>query len=638
MKISDLTFDSILNATSQVYHYLIPNYQREYSWKKEHWETLLDDLYENPPGHFMGSIICLKKETCHGCDQYYEIVDGQQRMITLSLLLMAIYKKFANNADSDLDNDEEFVITKSQIRSYLIHTKKNPYEEELEPIVDDGKTKFLRVRPSSQNENYADYLYLLYEVGLLTDQPDYPKNMGNRRIKKTYRFFLKQISNDRDELKGLLEKVQNIFLIHISADNPSMAYKMFETLNNRGLPLTPIDIIKNQMLSKLSETQNGSFNDDYAFKQWKKLIANLNEEVQIRFFRQYYNIYQFDDIGLVKHDGGPLIKTEGIKKATQSNLTLTFKNAIQENAKALLNDLIKKSIAYKFLIHPKHHNNSDYEKLNNYLKDLKRVRAATSYASLLLLWEKNCYHSLQDFEKIVDLYVKYYVRRNVTDIPPTRDLDTIQIQLCNRIFQKLRNSKKITYDWFKSNLLSLANYSSLEQFESNLYGPIYTDNREMARFILIKIEETQFSREYKPDLWERANNDKFIWTIEHVLPQADKLNDDWVKMIANDNKEKAEDIQAEYVHKLGNLTLSGYNSNLADAQLSKKQQKQTINIAKKKVDIGYRNGLYLNEIEYLVDDKKYSLANTPVWNEKHIKSRTEEIDKKAIELFKFDDE
>lgn len=69
MNISDLTLHSILDTTSQVYHYHIPNYQREYAWRKENWEALLEDIQENPVGHFMGSLISLKQNTSHGFDQ-----------------------------------------------------------------------------------------------------------------------------------------------------------------------------------------------------------------------------------------------------------------------------------------------------------------------------------------------------------------------------------------------------------------------------------------------------------------------------------------------------------------------------------------------------------------------------------------
>jgi Protein of unknown function (DUF1524) len=105
-----------------------------------------------------------------------------------------------------------------------------------------------------------------------------------------------------------------------------------------------------------------------------------------------------------------------------------------------------------------------------------------------------------------------------------------------------------------------------------LEGPIYIENAGMARYLLIQLDLLHHTREYQPDLWARDDKERFIWTIEHVLPQAEKLPQHWIQMIGAGDPVKASAVQEKYVNRLGNLTLSGYNSDLATSSFEKKQQ------------------------------------------------------------------
>lgn len=93
----------------------------------------------------------------------------------------------------------------------------------------------------------------------------------------------------------------------------------------------------------------------------------------------------------------------------------------------------------------------------------------------------------------------------------------------------------------------------------------------MTRYLLVKLDESHHTREYAPDLWLRNEGDKYVWTVEHVLPQTEHIPSDWIKMIADGDKEKAAAVHEKHVDRLGNLTLSGYNSKLAAAAFDKKQ-------------------------------------------------------------------
>ncbi len=98
--------------------------------------------------------------------------------------------------------------------------------------------------------------------------------------------------------------------------------------------------------------------------------------------------------------------------------------------------------------------------------------------------------------------------------------------------------------------------ASLERFRSALQGPIYEQNSGMARYLLIQLDLMHHNREYQPDLWARNDKDRFVWTIEHVLPQTEKLPPHWVRMIGGGDAAEAAAVQAECVDRIGNLTLS----------------------------------------------------------------------------------
>ena len=129
--------------------------------------------------------------------------------------------------------------------------------------------------------------------------------------------------------------------------------------------------------------------------------------------------------------------------------------------------------------------------------------------------------------------------------------------------------------------------ASLDEFKTALKGHIYDSNVGMARYVLRQLDHLHHSREYAPDLWARDDKGRFVWTVEHVLPQTEKLPDHWVKMIAGGNRQKAADLQDNWVHQLGNLTLSGYNSDLGTASFGDKQKlSKNRNILGHKIDIG----------------------------------------------------
>lgn len=629
---SENTFAALISIEGAQWHYHIPRFQREYVWGKYNWSKLLEDIYENEPGHYMGSVICVHESSELSPQQelIYEIVDGQQRLTTLSLLLCAIYYKLRNGvvkSNPAIKEEDDYIIKCNSIRQRLI----KKISSTTAPLHSwafkhEGNTYCLRVQPSSQDSNLDDYKYLLKEAGILKGIP-YPKNFGFRKLYKSYKYFLNNIPDDYDGLCDLLERIYRLSFIHISEASQSKAFLLFETLNFRGVPLSAIDIIKNKMLATLEAKHNQSIED--AYEEWQKLLEYLPENHdQDRYLRQYYNAFKYR----------PEVKIERIPKALSSNIIAIYESLIKKNAPDLFADLLNKAQIYNVLIEPEKYPVSE---LNDLLVNLDRISAAASLTSLLYLFSLPAdAFDAEGWEiKVVDFYCKYYFRRNITDFPNTRDLDVINIDLIDFCEKTLKEGNKLSWSLIANQLLyGRGKPSTLENLEKNLSDNLFYNNEGMARYALAKLDETCHTREYAPNLWARNEKGLYVWTIEHIFPQGRNISKDWVEMIGNGSKEEAEKIYAEMVHSLGNLTLSGYNSTLSNQSFLRKQSKYKANILGNELYLGYKNGLALNNIRFEVNGTGATLADAPIWTREHIQARNQKMVKMLMQLFKFDHE
>lgn len=617
MNATDPTLATILQTQGNLEHYHVPKYQREYTWGHNEWELLIDDIEENPPGYFMGSIICIddNEELGPGESRIYEVVDGQQRLTTLSILLMAIYKRFQDMKSelNDLDEEtrEDFNHKINSIRKQLVYKKNAVNKGEQGYVKEKEKYCFLRVQPSSQGLNRNDYLYTLNRLGLIIG--DYTaKHYGLRRIAKAFDFYSNRIPGSLSELDELLDKINSLRFIHITVSSSADAFTLFESLNNRGVPLSVIDILKNKMLANLEKKHQ--FNIDEAYEEWQELLRCLPEyNDQERFLRHYYNAFKVN----------PERRIERFTKATKSNLVQIYETYIKGNSKAIFEDLLEKGKTYNNLIDPEIKPDN---KQNQLLLDLKRIGSAAAYLLLLYLYslkEQHFTHKDAVMEEVLEVLVKYYLRRNVTDFPNTRDLDAINIEVIEICQQVIDRGEKLESSIIIDTLLTQKGRPApINLLKEKLADSLFYNNSGMARYVLAKLDELSHSKEYNTDLWQRNAKGLLVWTVEHIFPQNENIPDCWVQMMADGNREKAKEIQSKWVHCLGNLTLSGYNSQLSDACFGKKQDLQeNRKFLGYSINIGYKNRLSLNTLKFSYKGQMTNLSEAPEWNAETIEAR-----------------
>ena len=367
---------------------------------------------------------------------------------------------------------------------------------------------------------------------------------------------------------------------------------------------------------------------DISYEKWQELLGFIPDfDNQLRFLRQYYNAFKVDE--LIKHDK--------IARATKSNILQVYERLIKKNALFTFGELLQKGEYYGKLIGVVDSLDTEF---TNRITELNRVGAAASYTLLLyLLANEKSLEKGTTISQIIEFVIKYYVRRNVTDIPNTRDLDAVTIEVVENCFKQISEGKTISLNFIIDAHIgnTKAKPAPLQDFKRWLSDKMYANNVGMTRYLLWKLDSINHTREYAPDLWQRnPNNETFVWTIEHVFPEGENIPKTWIDMIGAGDKDKAQEIQVEVVHLLGNLTLSAYNSSLSNRSFSNKQDLSTRKIEKQELKIGYKNGLSLNNLYFDLAGVKQSLSTIDNWTKDSIIARTEKMVEKLIEIFKFD--
>lgn len=582
--------------------YRVPPYQREYTWEKRQLDDFFDDILGNDNGYFLGSMICINRSNDSQKTQVLELVDGQQRMVTLSILFAAIYSILNEYGK----NDEE--TEKSRITSELEHLKLMLVRRKNE---DD-----LRVVPQVSNDDLRIYRSILSRAGIFKSYSfQNPTEDENNLVYKAYDHLHSRLSMLSDSPEGrfeaimdILDKLRDAMLVKIEVSNTSDAYMLFESLNNRGVELSSVDLIKNKLFQNISGLHPDKI--DYYSECWKKLMGYLDDDYKVkeRFFRHYYNAFRKNLLSDKEREG---IRNSSI--ATRSNIMLIYKKLIAKDPEEFLDIMLDGGYLYSLIIGRNSDINYPFEKP---LLNLLRVEGTPSYLLLLYLFKKKEQLGLDNehLSNIAKLLVKFFVRRNLTDRPATNSLTPFFMKLIDEITGL---SGESVVEKIQNGLILVS--SDDDEFREFLKGPIYSESSSLDRYILCTIEAEDWpKKEPIYDLWKKSN-ERYNWTIEHILPQGKNIPPQWIYMIAEGDESRAKELQAQHKHRLGNLTLTGYNPNLGTLSFVDKRDRKD----EEGNFIGYKNRLHLND----------DVRDNDKWTIYDIENRTSRLVDKAVQLF-----
>jgi uncharacterized protein with ParB-like and HNH nuclease domain/predicted transport protein len=487
--------------------YLIPLYQRTYSWEREQcvrlWNDIVNLHVSHREGHFVGSIVRIDEDAAAG-STVAMIIDGQQRLTTLTLLLVALRDYAVANSSCG--------VNPNKITNTLLL---NQYET--------GNAKYKLLLTQSDKDA------LIKKI----EGTPIPDNMKSR-VLDNYDFFAGQIGREEIAPADLYDAIGKLQIVDIVLDRQyDDPQAIFESLNSTGKGLEESDLIRNHLLMGLdSATQEDVYNNI-----WRPTEQLFDYEHQSELLDNFFRDYLTMKLGRIPR------KNEVYKEFR------TYHNRSGLSICDLCLDI------YSFA---KHYSNMHFVRssdalLKSLYKDMKAIRMEVAYPFLLKVHD-DCDKGLitiSELREILQLCVSYVLRRAVCDIP-TNSLNKTFATMKNDIKPSdYMNSVKAFFMMLDSYKVFPNDSLFIETFESK---DIYHMNR--CVYILGRLEN-----------WDNKSAVSLDnLTIEHIIPQNPHLSTDWVATLGSD----WEVIQKKYLHTIGNLTLTAYNSEMSDAPFTDK--------------------------------------------------------------------
>lgn len=536
--------------------FVIPIYQRVYSWKKEQCEQLWDDIIkiggnDKANGHFIGSILYVRDGITHSSPLL--IIDGQQRLTTITLLLIAL----RNHSSEEVEILEKF--SRKKIESYLINSNK------------DGDKKFRLILSESDKDTLLS----------LIDKNKRKLSEPSVKIVENFELFEKWISENTDKLETIFKGLEKLMIVWIALekgkDDPQL---IFESMNSKGIELTQTDLIRNYIIMETEVEKQEDFYNQY----WRAMEEDFkqNEKLFDRFVRHYLTIKTGE--------------IPNIKKVYEAFKDYQQKEGIE--IEDLLKDL-QKYCGYFCQIAFKKEADKDLNKALSFFVDWEMD---VVYPLLLELYSDYSDGVLlkQDFDSIIALTESYLCRRTVCGFGSNG---------LNKIFPSF--TKKINKDQYLESIE--AHFLSLEKTT----GKFPKDSEFKDSLITIDFYKLKKIKKIKYFL-ERLENfddpkepvDTQKCDIEHIMPQT--LSPKWQEDLGENFKA----IHEKYLHTIGNLTLTGYNSEYSNKPFKEKRDMEN----------GFKqSSLKLNQ----------SLKELESFGEKEIEKRANDLADWALKIWTY---
>ncbi len=528
---------------SQKKQFVIPVYQRVYSWEKEQCKQLWDDIIkiggdDKMDGHFIGSILYVLYRVTHS-NNILLIIDGQQRLTTITLLLTALRDHWSDKRKEIEDH-------------YLINSDK------------DGDKKFRLILSESDKDT------LLYLIDKDKRKPSEPSS----KIVENFKLFEEWVSNT-DKLETIFKGLEKLMIVEVSLERKDDPQLIFESMNSKGIELTQTDLIRNYIVMETEiEKQKGFYN-----KYWRAMEEDFkqNEKWFDRFVRHYLTI-----------------KTREIPNINKVYVVLKdYRQKEGIGIEDLLKDL-QKYCGYFCQIAFKKEADKDLNKALGFLVDLEMD---VIYPLLLELYSdySDGVLSKADFIPIIALIESYLCRRRVCGIFSS-GLNKLFVSFTKHIQKN---------EYFKSLKAHFGSLTNNQRFPNN---DEFKDCFITIDFYKFQKKEYFFERLENFDRKERVYTHEY--TTEHIMPQT--LTEEWER----DLGENFQEIHDKYLHTIGNLTWTGYNTEYSNKSFQEKQG----------MEKGFKNSpLRLNQ----------GLRGLESFGEKEIEKRANDLADLALKIWTY---
>lgn len=519
MQAGETTLNKLLNTSRQ---FIVPIFQRNYSWQKSQYEQLWFDIlraskFKEKQNHFIGSIVYIDMGTPAGRPQQLLLIDGQQRLTTISILLCAI-KDYVQKF-----NLETKLINLAKIKNQFLYNS--------DEIDEDRYKLLLNVQ---DKETYIK----------LIDNTIFTVNKPATNIIKCYEFFYERIEDFIKQYGQIDEIYAGIFklsLVSISldkdSDNPQM---IFESMNSTGKDLSQTDLLRNYLLMDLTPEKQTRLYKTY----WKPMEELFGEDIYKNDVNKFD--YFIRDFLTLKSDTGYICKI--------NNVYENFKRYYLDNnceKFVVLKDLFTYAKYYACidLLQEKD------DELKLYWQEFKKLDSHVVYPFLLKLYDDYSCQILikEDFKKILQVVISYLWRRAICEIP-TNSLSKTFATLYQAVDKD---------DYVNSIIKAFVFKSSYKRFSSDYEVREKLQTKDIYHFRLRKylLEALENYYHKEPIDLNTAN-----YTIEHIMPQNIEHNLSWQQMLG----ENWQEVHSLYLHTLGNLTITGYNAEMSNKSFGEK--------------------------------------------------------------------
>lgn len=576
--------------------YKIPIYQRNYSWNTQNIEDLFNDVLNESNGYYIGNLLVTKNQED---STKLDVVDGQQRLTTIALFFLAIYEQLMEMSGEDGADQQRIGGLTNDISRKLVIDKTIPRLELLD-------------RDAQVFNNYLEIL----------DKKEKGK-FGNRAFAKRYK-FIQELTCDYlktfEDIDNFYSNLNSVELLRITVADITDAFSVFSSLNAKGLPLTLIDLLKSHYLGKaISEISK-----EDALAEWDKLIdlfsdysKEPNSFAITQFLLNNYDTFESKENSSITKNSALRRYQKLFDKKGYKYMQKLIERAKLFSAVSPIVD-IDKSIEYSELMFKS-------------IEKLMKLDASQTYPLMLFLLDKHSEGKVED-EVVIEVFeflTKYYVRRNIVLKPKSSNIRAKIIDIVRYLSEEEDLSFSILPK-IKEILCAIS--VTDEEFRTALSGSVYDVSYQTVRFILISLEREfgNFFTKHNPDNLDAYIESKSakkmpIWTLEHILPENTNLKNGWPEMISPDNFDEAVNIQQSNMHRLGNLTLTAYNSEMSDKSfIDKRDYKDDNNFT------GLRTKIFLNES--LVEEGE-EIGNKDTWLISDIDRRTNFLIDCIIEKF-----